>query len=173
MNKTVEAIKFIEQRHRGQRRKVSGLPYIAHCFNVYAIAKEYKHSRRQDDISAICLLHDILEDTDTTYDELEMIFGGIVANTVAELTNDRDRIKRIGKTKYIDEKLLGLSHYALVVKLADMLANLTDAPTAAIVKRIAHHMEFLQAHREMTPAQKKIVGHIKYYIKKLNTGNRD
>ncbi|GHS98363.1 hypothetical protein FACS189421_06820 [Bacteroidia bacterium] len=170
ITKTAEAIRFIEERHRGQRRKVSGLPYIVHCFNVYAIAKEYKHSHRQDEISAICLLHDILENTDTTREELELLFGPIVANTVYELTNDYDEVIRIGKTKYIDRKLMDLSHYALVVKLADMLANLTDSPTPAIIRRIAHHMEFLEENRVLTPAQKRIVGHIKYYLKKTNRG---
>jgi len=167
MDKTIRAIQFIEDKHYGQRRKFSGLPYIVHLFNVYAIAKEYKHSTHQDDISAICLLHDTLEDTDTTVEELTFEFGPLVANTVAELTNDRAKIAQIGKTKYVDEKLLTLSNYALVVKLADMLANIIDHPQFSTLQRISHHIEFLKAHRKLTPSQQKITNHIEEYLCKI------
>ncbi len=167
MNKTIVAINFIEEKHRGQRRKKSDLPYIVHLFNVYSIVKEYKQSKNQDDLSAICLLHDSLEDTDTTYAELCELFGPVVADAVVELTNDESEIKRIGKRDYIDKKLLGLSNYALVVKLADMLSNITDSPTFATLERIHHHMDFLKANRKLTPSQNKIIKHIDTYLGSL------
>ena len=165
MNKTIAAIQFIEDRHKGQRRKSSGLPYIVHLFSVYATVKEYKQSKNLDELSAICLLHDSLEDTGTTKQELLEIFGPIVADTVEELTNDIEEINRIGKRAYIDQKLLKLSNYALTVKLADMLSNITDNPTFSTLERTHHHISFLKANRPaLTESQQKIIQHIETYF---------
>jgi len=165
--KTIAAIKFIEKAHRGQMRKHSGLPYIVHCFNVYSVVKEYKESKNYDELGAICLLHDVLEDTKTTKAELEKLFGPMVADAVVELTSDKKEIKRMGKRAYLDEKLLKLSNYTLVVKLADMLSNITDNPTFATLERIHHHIDFLKRKRELTGTQKKIVAHIENYLNKI------
>lgn len=167
MEKTIAALQLAEKAHQGQHRKQSGLPYIVHCFNVYSIVKEYKTSKNQDDLAAICILHDTLEDTDISWDELNECFGPIVANTVQELTNDPDQIKTMGKQAYLDSKLLGLSDYALVVKLADMLANITDSPNFSMLKRIAHHIDFLKGNRKLTTSQSKIVNHIEIYLKQI------
>jgi (p)ppGpp synthase/HD superfamily hydrolase len=117
-----------------------------------------------DDICAMCILHDCLEDTDTTRDQLCDLFGCMVADTVFELTNDQEEIERIGKQAYLDKKLLALSNYALAIKLADMLANITDAPTEDLLKRISHHISFLKSNRELTGSQGKIVNHIEQVL---------
>lgn len=165
--KTIEAIEFIERAHHGQLRKHSGLPYIVHCFSVYSTVKEYKDSKNYDDLGAICLLHDVLEDTGATKEELEKLFGPMVADAVVELTNDPEEMRRMGKRAYVDEKLLKLSNYALVVKLADMLSNITDNPTFGTLERIHHHIDFLKSKRELTGTQKKIVAHIENYFDKI------
>ena len=165
--KTMAAIQFIERAHRGQFRKHSGLPYIVHCFNVYAIVKEYKESKNHDELGAISLLHDTLEDSVTTHAELTEIFGSMVADAVQELTNSKEKIKKMGKRAYMDEKLLTMSNYALMVKLADMLANITDAARFGILERINHHIETLKSHRKLTDAQKKVVEHIETFLGKI------
>lgn len=165
MEKTVKAIQFAEQAHQNQTRKESGLPYIVRCFNVYSIVKKYKYdSKNMDDICAMCILHDCLEDTDTTRDQLCDLFGTMVADTVFELTNDRKEIETMGKQAYLDKKLLALSNYALAIKLADMLANITDSPTNDMLRRIAHHIDFLKSNRELTGSQGKIVNHIEQVL---------
>lgn len=160
MEKTARALSFAEQAHIGQKRKASGLPYIVHCFNVYSIVREYKTSKNLDVVCAICILHDCLEDTDTTVSQLREMFGDIVADTVMELTNDPEQIAKVGKEEYLNQKLLGLSNYALTIKLADMLANVTDKPTMEMTKRIENHLRFLRNNRILTEPQINIAKHI-------------
>ena len=68
------------------------------------------------------LLHDILEDTCTQYEELEKRFGKQVAENVRWLT----RTKEISYEAYIDALILNGSDVALIVKLADRLHNITN-----------------------------------------------
>ncbi len=161
MEKTIKAVQFAENAHIGQTRKVTGLPYIAHCFNVYSIVKQNKSNDEDlDEVCAVCILHDCLEDTDTTPTQLREMFGDIVANTVIELTNDRDQIAKIGKEKYINEKLMQMSDYALAIKLGDMLANITDSPTSDMLQRVENHVKFLKQNRKLTAPQAGIIKNI-------------
>ncbi len=166
MEKTVKALLFAENAHIDQVRKASGLPYIVHCFSVYSIVKQYKtdNSKNLDEICTVCVLHDCLEDTDTTYEQLCDMFGESVADTVLELTNDRTEIKKIGKENYINAKLLKMSNHALLIKLSDMLANVIDSPSNSVLNRIEKHVLFLKKSRELTPAQMKVAKHIERVI---------
>jgi (p)ppGpp synthase/HD superfamily hydrolase len=165
---TKQALAFAIERHAGQIRKVSGLPYIVHPMEVYAITRKYKESANIDALGAIALLHDILEDTPTTHEELLNRFGPLVADTVRELTNDEVAITALGKEKYIDEKLLELSSYALVVKLADMLANVGENPTEKTVQRIEHHCVFLLfSDRRLSETHRALISEIQYTIATL------
>lgn len=71
------------------------------------------------------ILHDTVEDTDTTFDELEEHFGKTVRNIVAEVTDDKSLPKQERKRLQI-EHAKSSSHRAKLVKLADKLYNLRD-----------------------------------------------
>lgn len=71
------------------------------------------------------ILHDTVEDTDTTFDELEEHFGETVRNIVAEVTDDKSLPKQERKRLQI-EHAKSVSHRAKLVKLADKLYNLRD-----------------------------------------------
>lgn len=109
-----------------QVRKSSGEPYFVHPKGVAKIVLDNKGSI--DQIQA-ALLHDVLEDTPTTDQELRVRFGEHVAGLVRELTNCKFKIEQMGKEAYMTEKLLSLSNEALLIKLSDMLYNITDMPT--------------------------------------------
>lgn len=138
-----KALAFAIEKHAKQTRKTSELPYYVHPVEVWGIICKYKESVNIDVLGAAALLHDTLEDTNTTYEELLELFGPTVADIVKELTNDKDEIARIGKEAYLNTKLLKLSSYALAIKLADMLANVGENPTPAAIERIARHRHFL------------------------------
>lgn len=71
------------------------------------------------------ILHDTVEDTDTTLDELEEHFGKTVRNIVAEVTDDKSLPKQERKRLQI-EHAKSISKRAKLVKLADKLYNLRD-----------------------------------------------
>ena len=130
---------------KGQKRKGSGVPYFVHPKGVAAIIMEYGGT--EDQIKAT-LLHDTIEDTDTSYLELKANFGEHVAELVHELTNCKYEIEKIGKEDYMSNKLLHLSEEALLVKLADMLYNITDMPALQAEIRMLKNVSHTLLHRE-------------------------
>ena len=128
-----------------QVRKGTGVPYFIHPKGVALIVM--KNGGNNDQIKA-ALLHDTLEDTHTSDEELRVCFGEHVQSLVRELTNQRYKIQEIGKEAYMTEKLMKLSNEALLVKLADMLYNLNDHPTEAQEVRMLHNISALIADRK-------------------------
>lgn len=128
-----------------QTRKGTGVPYFIHPKGVALIV--LKNGGNTDQIKA-ALLHDTLEDTHTSDEELRVCFGEHVQSLVRELTNQHYKIDEIGKEAYMTEKLMKLSNEALLVKLADMLYNLNDHPTEAQEVRMLHNISALLADRK-------------------------
>ena len=128
-----------------QVRKGTGVPYFIHPKGVALIVM--KNGGNNDQIKA-ALLHDTLEDTHTSDEELRVCFGEHVQSLVRELTNQRYKIQEIGKEAYMTEKLMKLSNEALLVKLADMLYNLNGHPTEAQEVRMLHNISALIADRK-------------------------
>jgi (p)ppGpp synthase/HD superfamily hydrolase len=125
------ALNFARQKHAGQKRKFSGQDYIEHPKGVAKIVKQFKKSHRLDQLIKAALLHDTREDTDTTEEELRDLFGGLIASLVKELTSDKEESKRQGKATYLSNKMIAMSSWALVIKLADRLQNVGDLATAS------------------------------------------
>lgn len=124
MAQVLQAAAFAAERHINQRRKgTRAAPYINHPIAVAACLADAGVT--DPDILAAALLHDTVEDTDTTLDELERLFGGRVASIVAEVTDDKTLPKA-------ERKLLQIltaskkSTEAKQVKLADKICNLRD-----------------------------------------------
>lgn len=107
------AINFAAKKHEGQRRD-GGEPYIHHPLRVASVISIYVED---EEVLAAAILHDTLEDTNTTLQELRDIFGNRVARMVNELTYKGNLRHRI-ETKN-----------AMLIKLADRLDNLADMQT--------------------------------------------
>ncbi|XP_054627517.1 guanosine-3',5'-bis(diphosphate) 3'-pyrophosphohydrolase MESH1 [Dunckerocampus dactyliophorus] len=121
----IETVDFAARKHRKQRRKdEEGTPYINHPIGV---ARILSHEGGVTDIETLqaALLHDTLEDTDTTPEELETKFGLIVARIVQEVTDDKSLPKQERKRLQV-ARAPHCSHQAKLVKLADKLYNLRD-----------------------------------------------
>lgn len=117
------ALLFATEKHKNQVRKFNGEPYVTHPIRVANTVKEFTSDER---IIVTALLHDTIEDTDATREEIETNFGVEVANMVCALSNDKVELKRLGKTAYLTEKMNSLSDSELLVKLADRLDNIRD-----------------------------------------------
>ncbi|CAH7342318.1 Hddc3 [Phodopus roborovskii] len=121
----LEAADFAAQKHRQQRRKdPEGTPYINHPIGV---ARILTHEAGITDIVVLqaALLHDTVEDTDTTLDEVELHFGARVRRLVEEVTDDKTLPKLERKRQQV-EQAPHSSPGAKLVKLADKLYNLRD-----------------------------------------------
>ena len=119
------ALQFAAFKHRDQRRKDhAASPYINHPI---ALAKVLWHEGgvRQGQVICAALLHDTIEDTQTTADEIEAAFGVRIARIVLEVTDDKLLPKAERKRRQI-EHAPHLSRAAKLVKLADKICNLRD-----------------------------------------------
>ncbi|XP_050009923.1 guanosine-3',5'-bis(diphosphate) 3'-pyrophosphohydrolase MESH1 isoform X2 [Alexandromys fortis] len=125
----LEAADFAARKHRQQRRKdPEGTPYINHPIGGRAgVARILTHEAGITDIVVLqaALLHDTVEDTDTTLDEVELHFGAQVRRLVEEVTDDKTLPKLERKRQQV-EQAPHSSPGAKLVKLADKLYNLRD-----------------------------------------------
>jgi (p)ppGpp synthase/HD superfamily hydrolase len=160
MSKILEAIEWANHKHEGQKRKGSGLPYITHPIAVSYILASYKKSKKIEDLIIACIAHDTLEDTAATFLEIAEMFGPLVASLVLELTNDEVMIEKIGKLEYHKSKLCGISSYALVIKLADRLHNISDNPSDKMISETEELMMHLLENRKLSKTQAAMVKEI-------------
>jgi GTP diphosphokinase / guanosine-3',5'-bis(diphosphate) 3'-diphosphatase len=128
------ALVFAFRAHQGQFRKFSKHPYIVHPIRVCNLLREYyPEFYKCEDVKASAYLHDVIEDTNTSVEQLKDLFGEKVSKIVFELTTDEKECKKMGgeadpsgKGEYLRLKLIGMSKEARAIKLCDRLDNLTD-----------------------------------------------
>jgi guanosine-3',5'-bis(diphosphate) 3'-pyrophosphohydrolase len=119
------ALEFAAEKHRHQRRKDRHeSPYINHPIQVASLLWEVGNVR--DPVTLIAgILHDTIEDTGTTGEEIERRFGAEVRSVVEEVTDDRSLPKQTRKDLQV-EHAAQKSARARAVKLADKIDNLRD-----------------------------------------------
>lgn len=121
----VRAVTFAAEKHRHQRRKdAEASPYINHPI---ALANVLADEGDVADVTTLCaaVLHDTVEDTQTTFAELEASFGSTIAAIVMEVTDDKSLGKSLRKERQV-EHAPHLSRHARLLKLADKICNLRD-----------------------------------------------
>ena len=141
------AFDFSLERHEGQRRK-SGEPYITHTLSVAKILADLN----MDAVTvAAGLLHDVLEDTETSYEEVKEAFGEEIANIVEGVT-------KIGRFKFRNLKEAQAENFrkliiatakdirVVIVKLADRLHNMRTLGYLSREKRIRIAEETLEVY---------------------------
>lgn len=120
-----KTLTFAAEKHRDQRRKnAEASPYINHPI---ALGDLLTNEGGVEDLVVLCaaLLHDTIEDTETTLEELEREFGPQIASVVQEVTDDKSLEKHVRKQLQI-EHAPHISREAKLVKLADKICNLRD-----------------------------------------------
>lgn len=132
MQDIIKCVNFCAIKHRFQKRKdPEGTPYINHPIGVANILVE-EGGVTDSDVIMAALLHDTVEDTDTTLDEVEEHFGTKIRGIVGEVTDDKSLPKETRKLLQIKHASVS-SFEAKLVKLADKLYNVRDLQRATPV----------------------------------------
>lgn len=118
-----EALQFASRKHMSQRRKNGDIPYINHPIEVANILAQ----AGIQDYNVLCaaILHDTVEDTDTSPEELEKEFGAKIKGIVMECSDDKSLSKWERKRQQISH-VQHASLEAKLVKIADKLSNNWD-----------------------------------------------
>ena len=128
----IKALEYAASAHREQKTP-KGLPYIVHVtsvtMEVINACEKSKLDKDKANLAISCaLLHDVIEDTVITYDELYVDFSEAVANGVEALTKDKTLKSKQEQMKRSIEMLLEQPYEVQMVKLADRITNLSTPP---------------------------------------------
>ena len=143
------ALDFAAHKHRDQKRKGRGLPpYVNHLIQVTELLTRVGRVGEREVLVA-AVLHDTLEDTDTTRRELVARFGSRVADVVAEVTDDKS-LPKAERKRFQVEHAPGLSRAAKLVKLADKICNLREvAESPPVGWSRPRRLEYLRWSRDV------------------------
>lgn len=125
LSKLLQAISFAAKKHVKQKRKgADEEPYINHPLEVLNLLANV--GKIEDyNILIAAVLHDTVEDTETTKEEITELFGAEVSDYVSEVTDDKSLPKAARKQLQI-EHAPHLSNGAKYIKLADKISNIRD-----------------------------------------------
>lgn len=127
-----KAIKFAAAKHAAQNQTIPGtnLPYVVHLSNVameILIASFHSENFDLGFAVQVALLHNTLEDTSTTFEELETKFGVEIAKGVLALTKN-EKLPKEEQIKDCLKRIKLLQSEVWAVKLADRITNLQPPP---------------------------------------------
>ena len=124
-HRLLEAIRFAAEQHRDDRRKgATAAPYINHPI---VVAEQLAAHGLGDDLELLmaAILHDVIEDTDATFEQVRRTFGPRVAGIVQEVSDDKS-IEKEARRQAVVDAIGHKSREARLVKLSDLIANVHD-----------------------------------------------
>ena len=144
----LRAMDFAARKHRDQRRKdEEASPYINHPIAVSLLLAETGGIADAEVLSA-AILHDTLEDTDTTSEELEVAFGMRIRKLVEEVTDDK-RLPKAKRKELQTAHAAQLSPDAVLIKLGDKISNVLDMthspPAKWNIERRREYLDWAEA----------------------------
>jgi (p)ppGpp synthase/HD superfamily hydrolase len=146
-----EAVRWATKLHRAQDRDGEfALPYITHPLDVVSLLR-YKGEVTDENMLAIAILHDVVEQCGVTVEEVSSRFGSVIGAGVNELTRrepspasiegmDADQIWQL-RADLLLEEIRGMSFVAKTVKLADRLSNLASARATRSPDRLQRYIQ--------------------------------
>jgi guanosine-3',5'-bis(diphosphate) 3'-pyrophosphohydrolase len=130
------AATYAAHKHRNQRRKVDDIPYINHPLDVGSLVASYMphpslFGEKEEMVHTImaAYLHDVVEDTGTSKQQIADAFGNTVADIVMEVTDDKS-LPKVERKKQQIIHAGQISRAAQYIKLADKYSNLNDLLTS-------------------------------------------
>jgi (p)ppGpp synthase/HD superfamily hydrolase len=162
----VAALRFAAHKHDGQRMAGSELPYLVHVASVACEVIAALEPGLDGDLAVQCaLLHDTLEDTRTTFDELVAQFGRAVADGVLALSKIDDSIPKDARMADSLRRIRLQPREVWIVKLADRITNLAPPPEKwSSDKRRAYRAEAVEIVDALGPASAALDARIRARI---------
>ena len=170
MDRLKKAHDFASIAHNGQERKFSKEPYLKHLETTAQFVWEATNGKADMDDYIAAILHDVVEDTDVSLEEIGREFGKIVMNLVEELTIDPAEKLAEGKKHYLKRKLNTMSSKALTIKLGDRLSNICsledEVTPIGFIKWYVNETIYLidNLNRELNEEQKYLLDKIKQML---------
>ena len=123
MNRIEIAHAFARAVHGDQERKFTGVPYLTHLEETAQLLWEATDGQASNDEYVAALLHDTIEDTDVTREEISREFGEKPAKLVEEVSIDEREKEKLGKKDYLVKAINVMTEEAFTIKLCDRLSN--------------------------------------------------
>ena len=121
-NAIEKAIHFMVLAFKGQRRKNEN---IDKCFHSMSVGMMIRNVTETEDVVVAAILHDIINDTEYGYEEIEEMFGTLVADIVMDLSEDHSNTKWLDRKKEFGERMRNTEDINVInIMVADKLHNL-------------------------------------------------
>jgi len=138
--KYIQALKFAAKAHGSQKVPGSDLPYVVHVTMVVMeviVAVEREQGANGDLAVQCALLHDVLEDTPVSFDDLSVAFGEDVAEGVLALTKNKGLPSKADRMSDSLMRIRRQPREIWMVKLADRITNLQPPPAHWPLEKIS------------------------------------
>lgn len=150
MSKLESAELFAKTKHAGMKRKDGATDYFEHLKSV--VNRLQNIGITDEDMLCAAWLHNTLEDTSTTFDELIQRFGKEVAVLVFSLSKDQTIARKQKELQYV-KQLKDATWQAKIIKLCDIASNLKELKTSGLSKNKRN--KFVRQRRHYLNAIKK------------------
>jgi GTP diphosphokinase / guanosine-3',5'-bis(diphosphate) 3'-diphosphatase len=139
--KLLKALDFAAEHHSAQRRKgPDGAPYVNHLIEVAALLANVA-AIGDEDVLVSAVLHDVVEDTSISLEEVGRLFGQRVEQIVGSLTDDK-ALPKDERKRLVLERLVQANESTKVVKLADLCSNIRSFPLDWPAQRRRDYLEW-------------------------------
>ena len=124
MSLLINAAAYAAEKHKYQRRKgFNQIPYINHPLKVAQLLSQC--GEHDENLQVAAVLHDVVEDTDASHQEISELFNQEIADLVLEVTDNKELPYTMRKELQV-QNAPGLSHKAKLIKIADKVCNMRD-----------------------------------------------
>ena len=122
MKKLRECVLFAIEKHKGQKRNYSDTDFVVHSIRVMTQMDTFEEK-------IVAVLHDVVEDTDATIQDIRFLAGDAISDKVDILTHKNG-------TSYIEYiKEVSVDEICTKVKIADIVDNLSDNPSSRMIEK--------------------------------------
>jgi len=171
----IKAYRFAALAHHGQTETGTEIPYIQHLsfVSMEIIATLSVKKEHDGNLAVQCaILHDTIEDTNTTFEQIKSTFGLSVANGVLALTKDETLPKDIQMLDSL-RRIKGQPQEIWMVKLADRISNLLPPPHHWTQERITRYREeAIFIYQELKDASPFLASRLAGKIEDYNHSNK-
>lgn len=159
-NEVFNAIQFATKAHQGQFRKGTTIPYVVHPMTVGFLAYSYS---KDTDLACAGLLHDTIEDTEVTYEDIEKNFNKQIADLVFSVTEEHPEESWKARKERALARVDHYTHEQITLKSSDVIANCQD-----ILRDYAEVGEELWKRFNTSGKKGNLTDHYKKMLEKLS-----